>query len=103
MTFAVVAETLVTAVDAKPKKTQTPARIRRLAANPRATLTVDRYDDDWTRLAWVQVLATATITDLDDAARAALQQRYPQYATTPLTGPLIRLTPLRILCWRASG
>lgn len=104
ITFALLENTLVTAIDAKPKQTAaTPARIKRLIANPRATLTVDRYDDDWSRLAWVQVLATATITDLDDAARAALLRRYPQYEETPLTGPLITLEPLRILCWRASG
>ncbi len=103
ITFALLDDTLVTAIDAKPKKTQTPARVKRLQANPKSTLTVDRYDDDWTRLAWVQILATARITDVHDQARAALQARYPQYAHTPLTGPLITLTPLRILCWRASG
>ncbi|RKQ93457.1 PPOX class probable F420-dependent enzyme [Solirubrobacter pauli] len=102
VTFALLADTLVTAIDAKPKQA-TPARIKRLQQDPRATLTVDRYADDWTRLAWVQVLATATVGELGDAARTALQAKYPQYATTPLTGPLITLSPLRVLCWRASG
>ncbi|MDA0183735.1 pyridoxamine 5'-phosphate oxidase family protein [Solirubrobacter phytolaccae] len=103
VTFARLATTLVSAVDGKPKRSGTPARVERLQANPRATLTVDHYDDDWTRLAWVQILATATIGPLHDEARAALRARYPQYETTPLTGPLITLSPLRILAWRASG
>ncbi len=104
VTFARVADTLVTAIDAKPKQPNTtPARIKRLQAAPRATLTVDRYDDDWTRLAWVQVLGMARVTDLVDASRSALRTRYPQYDDTPLTGPLIALTPIRILTWRASG
>lgn len=102
VTFALLADTLVTAVDAKPKRGM-PARVTRLARDPRATLTVDHYADDWTRLAWVQVLATATVEELDQAARTALHAKYPQYATTPLTGPLITLSPLRVLCWRASG
>jgi PPOX class probable F420-dependent enzyme len=103
VTFALLEDTLVTAIDAKPKRTTTPARVKRLQADPRATLTVDRYDDDWTRLAWVQVLAHATIGPLRDAAKTALEGKYPQYDETPLTGPLIELTPIRILTWRASG
>jgi PPOX class probable F420-dependent enzyme len=103
ITFARVGETLVSAIDdAKPKR-RTPARIARLQADPRATLTIDRYDDDWTRLAWVQVLAHATVRDVDPAALDALQRRYPTYRTLPPPGPLIELSPLRILCWRASG
>jgi PPOX class probable F420-dependent enzyme len=105
VTFALIAATneLVTSIDAKPKKRGTPARVRRLEANPKATLTVDRYADDWTQLAWVQVLAHATISDLHDEARRALEAKYAQYQDTPLTGPLITLSPLRVLCWRASG
>jgi PPOX class probable F420-dependent enzyme len=101
ITFARVEDTLVSAIDDKPKQ-RTPARLARLQREPRATVTIDRYDDDWTKLAWVQVLATATIRDLDPASLAALQRRYPAYAKPP-PGPLIVFSPLRVLCWRASG
>lgn len=101
VTFARVGDALVSAIDLKPKR-GTPARIRRLQADPRATLTVDRYDADWTRLAWVQVLGTATIEPLDEVALRALQHRYPAYRGTPPPGPLIRLSPRRVLSWRAS-
>jgi PPOX class probable F420-dependent enzyme len=100
ITYARLGDTLVSAIDDKPKR-RTPARLRRLRADPRATVTIDRYDDDWTRLAWVQVLATATITDLHPPALAALRARYPAYATAP-PGPLITFTPVRILCWVAQ-
>lgn len=103
VTFALLSTTLVTAIDAKPKQQGVPKRVERLENDPRATLTVDRYDDDWTRLAWVQVLAEARVGDLHDEARRALEAKYAQYASTALTGPLITLEPLRILCWRASG
>jgi PPOX class probable F420-dependent enzyme len=101
VTFARVGEVLVSAIDLKPKR-GTPARIRRLRADPRATLTVDRYDADWSKLAWVQVLGTATIEPVDDRALRALQHRYPAYRDTPPPGPLIRLSPSRVLSWRAS-
>jgi PPOX class probable F420-dependent enzyme len=101
ITFARVDDALWTAIDDKPKRS-TPARIARLQADPRATITVDRYDDDWTRLAWVQVLGTATIEPLRDDVVDALTARYPVYREQPPRGPLIRLTPIRTLCWRAA-
>src|SRR3954447_13782122 len=64
ITFVRIENALWTAVDAKPKRTRAPARIRRLQNDPRATLTVDRYDDDWSKLAWVQVLGTADVVTL---------------------------------------
>jgi PPOX class probable F420-dependent enzyme len=102
ITFARVGNTLVSAIDDKPKR-RTPARIERLRRDPRAALTVDRYDADWTKLAWVQVLGTATIEAIDEPALLALQHRYPAYRDRPPAGPLIRLSPSRVLSWRSSG
>ena len=102
ITFARVGDTLVSAIDDKPKR-GTPARIERLRRDPRAALTVDRYDADWTKLAWVQVLGTAAIEPIDEQALRALQHRYPAYRDQPPPGPLIRLSPTRVLTWRASG
>jgi PPOX class probable F420-dependent enzyme len=55
VTYAIDGETLVTAVDQKPKRRRGDelARVRWLRARPTAALTVDHYDDDWSALAWV--------------------------------------------------
>ena len=79
-----------------------PARVRRIRERPAVALTVDRYDDDWTRLAWVQVLGEAAIRDMTDAALAALTARYPVYRDMPPRGPLIEIAPTRLLWWRAT-
>ena len=92
ITFARVESTIVSAIDDKPKR-GTPARVARLRAHPRAALTVDRYDADWTRLAWVQLLGDVTIEPVDRQALAALQARYPHYRDHPPPGPLLRLRP----------
>lgn len=102
VTFARVHNSIVSAIDDKPKR-KTPARIERLTRHPRAALTVDRYDADWTQLAWVQILGDVTIEPIDATALAALQHRYPAYRATPPKGPLLHLRPVRVLCWRASG
>ena len=102
VTFARVGDVIVSAIDDKPKR-GIPARVERLRQHPRAALTVDRYDADWTRLAWVQLLGDVTISDIDPEALSALQHRYPVYRDRPPRGPLLTLRPVRVLMWRASG
>jgi PPOX class probable F420-dependent enzyme len=102
ITFARVDDQLWTAIDDKPKR-RTPKRIERLRSNPRATITVDRYDDDWSRLAWVQAVGRVDVLPLEDRIVDALQRRYPTYRTLSPKGPLLRLTPDFVLGWRASG
>jgi PPOX class probable F420-dependent enzyme len=106
VTFALHAGAVWSAVDAKPKRRPGAelARVRWLRARPQATFAVDRYDDDWTRLAWVQLLADAEVLDVagHDAALAALVARYAPYRDRPPDGPLLRLTVRRALWWRAG-
>jgi PPOX class probable F420-dependent enzyme len=102
VTFARLGDVIVSAIDDKPKR-GVPARVERLRRHPRAALTVDRYDTDWSRLAWVQLLGDVTLEDVDREALAALQHRYPAYRERPPGGPLLKLRPVRVLWWRASG
>jgi PPOX class probable F420-dependent enzyme len=90
VTFALWEGAIWSAVDQKPKRTAEPARVRRLRRRPSASLLVDRYDDDWSRLAWVEVLGPAV---------DALAAKYPQYVAEPPPGPLLRLEPERCGCW----
>ena len=50
VTFAVDGDALAFAVDAKPKTTQRLQRIRNIERDPRVSLLVDEYADDWSRL-----------------------------------------------------
>ena len=65
---------------------------------------VDRYHDDWSALAWVQLLCTVELLDPEDdpVGIEALAARYEQYRREPPAGPLLRLVPQRALHWRAS-
>jgi PPOX class probable F420-dependent enzyme len=103
VTYVVHDGALWSAVDRKPKKPGEPARVEYLRRRPEAALTVDRYSDDWTELAWVQVLGQVGVLEPADAleAVAALTEKYAPYRGDPPPGPLLRLTPERLLCWRA--
>jgi PPOX class probable F420-dependent enzyme len=107
VTYAISAGALVTAVDHKPKRVQGDrlARVRWLRARPQATLTVDRYDEDWSRLAWVQAIGRIEIVDAEVAgdAIAALSERYEPYRARSPGGPVLVLEPSFMLWWRASA
>ena len=103
--FAELEGMVYTPIDEKPK-TGDPRelrRVRNLLANPNVCLVVDRYDEDWSRLAWLQVRGTAALVEgAEERARAlvALRARYPQYRAMDLEAlPLIRITPTRLVGW----
>ncbi|MGH2477210.1 MAG: TIGR03668 family PPOX class F420-dependent oxidoreductase, partial [Candidatus Limnocylindrales bacterium] len=52
--FAIVDDRVVSAVDHKPKRTGQLRRLDDIAATGSATVLIDHYDDDWTRLWWVR-------------------------------------------------
>jgi PPOX class probable F420-dependent enzyme len=105
VTYALAGEAIVTAIDHKPKAVppERLARLRWLRARPSAALTVDHYEDDWSRLAWVQAIGTVEILDAADApeALAALTARYAQYRDRAPSGPILLLIPDRVVWWRA--
>ena len=107
VTFALAEGRIWSAADRKPKSVEPAelARVRYLRQDPHAALTVDRYSDNWSELAWVQVLGEVEIVATGRAAEglAALASKYAQYAEQPPPGPFLALTPDRFLHWRASG
>ena len=105
--YALVDGVLYTPIDEKPK-TGDPRelrRIRNILANPKVCLVVDHYEDeDWSRLAWLQVRGEASLVE-DDAERGraltALRARYRQYRAMDLESlPLLKITPTRLVGWR---
>lgn len=105
VTFAVDGDTIYTAIDDKPKRTRRLRRLDNLRAQPRCTLLVDEYDDDWSRLWWVRADGVATIVEAPPASHpgiAALTERYATYRRSPPTGPLIAVTVTRWSGWSAS-
>lgn len=103
VTFALDGDDVVSAVDAKPKTTTTLRRIRNVLANPRASLLVDHYDEDWSRLWWVRVDGHAAVADVDEPATAALVAKYPQYRHQRPHGPVLRVRVTTVRGWAASS
>ena len=103
VTFAITGGLIYSAIDQKPKSSAEPARLRYLRRRPEVAFTVDHYEDDWTELAWVQVLGRIELLEAAEDAMTALTAKYDQYRSEPPPGPLLRLVPERAVYWRASG
>ena len=107
--FAVSGETLYITIDEKPKrKTHVPLkRLRNIAENPAVAFTVDRYDEDWSKLGWVMLHGQAEIlqdgTEHDDA-QAALRDRYPQLGAMAIAQhAVIAIRIERAVSWGLGG
>lgn len=105
ITFAVEADRIYTAVDAKPKRGGPLRRFANVADNPRVSVLVDAYDDDWGRLWWARADGLASVLSTGAALDHALElltARYPQYRSTALSGPSIVIRVDRWSGWAAG-
>jgi PPOX class probable F420-dependent enzyme len=103
-----------TPLDDKPKRVDDVrglARVRDILERPTVTLLVDRWDEDWSHLAWLRLGGKATLVEPVSrhegehaGATAALRARYPQYLGHRLeANPLIRIEIEDVAHWGVEG
>lgn len=102
--FVVDATALYITVDEKPKRTDIRLkRLRNIQENPAVAVTVDRWNEDWSRLGWIMLRGRADILEGGDehtSAQALLREKYPQYRTMAIeTLPVIAMRIERVLAW----
>jgi PPOX class probable F420-dependent enzyme len=101
---------LYSPLDEKPKQTADPrdlGRVRDLLVLPEATLLVDRWSEDWSRLGWLRLDCRGELMEPEPrevaehaAAVAALRAKYPQYEDHRIDGrPILRFTVDRAVAW----
>lgn len=102
-------EALVSVVDAKPKRAGDLRRVRNIRENPKVSVVIDFYDEDWRQLRWViiQGLAEILTAGRDFAAGIdLLLSKYPQYGGMGLSrdrGAMIKIRPGKVLQWRYAS
>ena len=106
MVFALVDDTVYSAVDAKAKRSRALQRLANVRADPRCALLVDHYEDDWRHLWWVRADGRGEVVDEPSAAHPgirALVQRFSQYRDDPPSGPLLVVTVERWSGWASTS
>jgi coenzyme F420-0:L-glutamate ligase/coenzyme F420-1:gamma-L-glutamate ligase len=94
-------------LDAKPKRVPVRQlrRVRNLLANPNVQLLVDHYDEDWSRLRYVQLRGQASLLESGSEHESAillLRHKYHQYEAMPIANaPVIRLKVDSFHAWNA--
>jgi PPOX class probable F420-dependent enzyme len=103
--LAVDADTIYSAVDAKPKRSRTLRRIENARERPEVTLLVDHFEDDWNELWWVRVRGSARVLDDGDEARRALAmlaEKYDAYRDQPPAPPVLAIDAHEWRGWSAK-
>jgi PPOX class probable F420-dependent enzyme len=96
------------ALDAKPKRVahERLKRVRNILDNSQVALVIDRYDEDWSVLAYLLARGAAELLPTTDPehARAVelLRARYPQYHAMPIDDqPAIVIRIESVVAWGA--
>jgi PPOX class probable F420-dependent enzyme len=101
MAFALTGTTIHSAVDSKPKRTTALRRLANVRANPRVSVLVDHYADDWSTLWWARADGVARVLDASPDGLAALVAKYEQYRSAPPQGPFLLIEVERWSGWTA--
>jgi PPOX class probable F420-dependent enzyme len=104
--FVILGDTLFSATDAAPRPVK---RLRNLEREPRVTVLVDLYDEDWSKVWWVRMRGTGRTVEgcLErDHARRLLWEKYPQFESVPppeAAGPVMAVDVEEWSGWTYSG
>jgi PPOX class probable F420-dependent enzyme len=105
ITFAFVDDdTIVYAVDHKPKRTLQLRRLENIRTTPTVTVLIDHYDEDWSSLWWVRLRGDARVVNApDDDLLQPLVRKYEQYRDRRPEGAAVVIRVSEITSWSAAG
>jgi PPOX class probable F420-dependent enzyme len=96
----------------KKKKTVKPQRLKRIKNiqdNPNVALLIDKYSEDWTKLAFVMIQGKASIITIKTQGNIQVQEaykklktKYRQYQKIGLSEMCIIIKPEKIASWGAN-
>ena len=105
MCYAFDGQAVYSVLDQKPKRTALIRlkRVRNIQSNPKVSLVVDHYEEDWRHLWYLLVHGDALLLEVGQEQSEAvrlLRQKYQQYQHMDIDqNPVIKITPTRVISW----
>src|SRR5690242_11238097 len=90
--FVLEGDLIHSVVDAKPKRTSRLARLAAVEREPRVSVLVDHWSEDWSHLWWVRADGRARVLEPDAGVLERLASKYPQYRSEPPPGPALEIS-----------
>ena len=101
--FAVDDDTVYSVTDAKPKRTTALRRLANVRENPRVSMLVDHYEDDWDALWWARADGRARVLEpAEPEARHAIALLVARYPQQTATGAVLAVDVERWSGWTAT-
>ena len=102
-------------IDGKPKHNRQPLRVVNALANPAASILIDSYEEDWSRLWWIRAQIEISVVEPTKASTNVqkitaevvekLKAKYPQYGSTEVLrepATMLSMSPTAWTSWCAS-
>lgn len=105
--YAVLDNAVYFSIDEKPKRQprRPLKRVQNILANPKVSIVVDRYDEDWQRLAWVMLRGRAELLQDGEEhkqAQVVLKTRYAPLREMRIDNlPVVKTTITAVTSWGA--
>ena len=106
--FVLDGNRLYSPIDEKPKRVAAKnlKRLENIRQNPRVSLVIDHYEENWRKLAYIMFAGKARIVTRGENHRRAvrlLRKKYIQYRQMKIAQrPVIEITVVRWSYWAAS-
>ena len=107
--FVLLDQNFYSLLDNKPKNVQ-PLKLKRvqnIISNPKVTLIVNHYEDDWDKLWHVLIKGNGSVVSNElerMAAIKSLKQKYVQYLHMDVDlNPVIKIRPTNITSWGTTS
>lgn len=105
VTFVLDGDIVYTAADGKSNRGRRLRRHDNIQAEPRVSLLVQHWDEDWTKLWWVRATGLAQVTAGSatvDHVVDLLRRKYDQYQRVEVGGPVIEVAVHTWQGWAAG-
>jgi hypothetical protein len=102
-------------IDGKLKQNRKPLRVVNALENAAASILIDSYEEDWSRLWWIRAQIEISVVELAEASTnvqetaaevvGKLEAKYPQYGSTevlPEPATMLSMSPTSWTSWCAS-